>query len=79
MWKLSFETSKIFNNPYERSLEARDLGDDMSEFLDVFSDKVSGLPQVSVVKFTIDIISRAEPICKVLFRIGPAKLVEVKR
>ncbi|XP_016704759.1 uncharacterized protein [Gossypium hirsutum] len=48
------------------------------EFLDVFSEELPGLPPVSEVKFSIDLILGATPISIAPYRMAPAELKELK-
>ena len=48
------------------------------EFLDVFPDDIAGLPPDREVEFTIDLISRTEPISIPPYRMAPAELRELK-
>ena len=48
------------------------------EFPDVFPDDIAGLPPEREVEFTIDLISRTEPISISPFRIAPVELRELK-
>nr|GFC05245.1 putative reverse transcriptase domain-containing protein [Tanacetum cinerariifolium] len=43
----------------------------VSEFPDVFPDELPGLPSVREVKFSIELIPRAEPISKAPYRMAP--------
>nr|GFC22408.1 putative reverse transcriptase domain, aspartic peptidase domain protein [Tanacetum cinerariifolium] len=48
------------------------------EFLDVFPDKLPGIPPVREVEFNIKLIPGAEPISKALYRMAPIELKELK-
>nr|GFD54067.1 putative reverse transcriptase domain, aspartic peptidase domain protein [Tanacetum cinerariifolium] len=48
------------------------------EFLDVFPDKLPGIPPVHEVEFNIELIPRSEPISKAPYRMAPIELKELK-
>ena len=50
----------------------------VSEFPDVFSDDIAGLPPNREVEFTIDLIPRTEPISIPPYRMDPVELRELK-
>nr|GEZ56779.1 putative reverse transcriptase domain, aspartic peptidase domain protein [Tanacetum cinerariifolium] len=50
----------------------------VSEFPDVFSDKLPGIPPVREVEFNIELIPGAEPISKAPYRMAPVELKELK-
>nr|GFD61295.1 putative reverse transcriptase domain-containing protein [Tanacetum cinerariifolium] len=50
----------------------------LSEFPDVFPDELPGIPPVGEVEFNIELIPRAEPISKALYRMAPIELKELK-
>nr|GFC57941.1 putative reverse transcriptase domain-containing protein [Tanacetum cinerariifolium] len=50
----------------------------VSEFPDVFSDELPGIPPVYEVEFNIELIPGAEPISKAPYRMAPIELKELK-
>nr|GFA60385.1 putative reverse transcriptase domain-containing protein [Tanacetum cinerariifolium] len=50
----------------------------VSEFPDVFPDELPGIPLVREVEFSIELISRVEPISKAPYRMAPIELKELK-
>nr|GEZ68715.1 putative reverse transcriptase domain, aspartic peptidase domain protein [Tanacetum cinerariifolium] len=50
----------------------------VSEFLDVFPDELPGIPPVREVEFSIELISRADPISKAPYRMASIELKELK-
>nr|GFB43685.1 putative reverse transcriptase domain-containing protein [Tanacetum cinerariifolium] len=50
----------------------------VSEFPDVFPDELLGIPLFREVEFNIELIPRAEPISKALYRMAPIELKELK-
>ena len=51
----------------------------VDEFLDVFPDKLHGLPSNREIEFGIDLISRSQPFSLTLYRMTPAELTELQR
>nr|GFD56445.1 uncharacterized protein [Tanacetum cinerariifolium] len=49
-----------------------------SEFPDVFPNELPGIPLVHEVEFNIELIPRAKPISKALYRMAPIELKELK-
>nr|GFB75434.1 putative reverse transcriptase domain-containing protein [Tanacetum cinerariifolium] len=50
----------------------------VSEFPDVFTDELPGIPPVCEVEFNIELILGAEPIPKAPYRMAPIELKELK-
>nr|GFD07654.1 putative reverse transcriptase domain, aspartic peptidase domain protein [Tanacetum cinerariifolium] len=50
----------------------------VSEFPDVFPDKLPGIPLVREVEFSMELILGAEPISKAPYRMAPIELKELK-
>nr|GFA15921.1 putative reverse transcriptase domain-containing protein [Tanacetum cinerariifolium] len=50
----------------------------VSEFPDVFTDELPGIPPVREVEFSIELIPGAEPISKAPYRMAPIELKELK-
>jgi hypothetical protein len=48
------------------------------EFPDVFPDELPGVPPEREVEVTIDVLLGTSPIAQSLYRMAPAKLVELK-
>ena len=51
----------------------------VNEFLDVFSEELSGLPPQREVEFQIETISGIVPIFMAPYRMAPAELKELKK
>ena len=50
----------------------------MKEFLDVFTDKIFGMPPQREIDFTIDLVPGTGPFSKAPYRMAPKKMDELK-
>ena len=50
----------------------------MKEFLDVFTDKISGMPPQREIDFTIDLVPGTGPISKAPYRMALKEMEELK-
>ncbi|XP_052726175.1 uncharacterized protein LOC128194658 [Vigna angularis] len=78
---MTHEDKEVGDVNFERSSNNEHSGGRLvvSEFPDVFSDEVPGLPPVREVEFTIDLVTTAAPISVQPYRMAPAELAELKK
>lgn len=73
MIQIGFEGRIAFITENKQIKKLKDISI-VYEFLDVFSEEISGLPPVREIDFTIELMPRTAPISKALYRMAPTEL-----